>query len=149
MICDNHALSDVFCTFEDNISRVMKENEALRKANLELETNGLGLGLQHGRKERKKGWPTGGGDGTGKDDANAPNLTYTLNINSKVHTILIIPLYTLYTLYPLYFHRSMQTHYFSEVNDEQRLFQHAQKRVAMKQMSKSPEVWNTGDVYDI
>lgn len=37
-ICDNHSLTDIFATFEDNVSRLVRENETLRQMNIQLET---------------------------------------------------------------------------------------------------------------
>ena len=40
-ICDNQSLTDVFATFEDNVARLVRENEALRQMNLQLEAKEL------------------------------------------------------------------------------------------------------------
>lgn len=40
-VCDNQSLTDVFATFEDNVARLVRENEALRQINLQLEAKEL------------------------------------------------------------------------------------------------------------
>ena len=47
-LCDNQSLTDVFATFEDNVSRLVRENEALRQANLALEAKELDSLLRTG-----------------------------------------------------------------------------------------------------
>lgn len=40
-LCENQALTDVFTTFEDNVARLLRENELLRHQNLQLEVKEL------------------------------------------------------------------------------------------------------------
>ena len=40
-VCEEKSLADIYSIFESNISRLLKENEALRRANLDLETKEL------------------------------------------------------------------------------------------------------------
>jgi len=47
-LCDNQSLTDVFATFEDNVARLVRENEALRQANLALEAKELDSLLRTG-----------------------------------------------------------------------------------------------------
>ena len=50
-VCDNQSLTDVFATFEDNVSRLVRENEALRQINLHLEAKELDFYLRAAGKD--------------------------------------------------------------------------------------------------
>lgn len=50
-VCDNQSLTDVFATFEDNVARLVRENEALRQINLQLEAKELDSYLRGAGKD--------------------------------------------------------------------------------------------------
>ena len=49
-LCDNQSLTDVFATFEENVARLVRENETLRQINLQLEARELDAFLRQGEK---------------------------------------------------------------------------------------------------
>lgn len=84
-VCEEQSLAELYGAFESNIARLLKENESLRRANLELETRDLDKAMQ--RREGPHALATKSGKA-----AESTHPSYLLELSNKENNRLLLKL---------------------------------------------------------